>query len=321
MPKVFISRKIIDAGIKMLVDKGYEVVVGSEEIAPQEEVREKARGADAIIAVIGQKIDGTVMEAAGPQLKIIASYAVGVDHIDLNEAKKRHIIVTNTPGSNANCVAEHTLGLILDICHRITESDRFTRRGLFKGWGPELLLGDEISNNILGIVGLGQIGQRVAKICRQGFSMTVYYYDVKRNESLEKELGLIYFPVIEEMLKVVDILTLHVPLLDSTRHLINKERMALMKPGAYLINTCRGPVIDEIALVEALKNKKLRGAALDVYEQEPLLTPGLAELENVVLTPHTAAASYEARLMMAQMAVDNVMAVLEGRPPLNPINI
>jgi len=193
------------------------------------------------------------------------------------------------------------------------------RQGLYKGFDPELLMGDEIKNNVLGIVGLGAIGSFVAQIAQKGFGMKVLYYDIIRNEKLEAELNLTHFSNLDDLIKQSDILSLHTPLNKNTYHLINKEKLNLMKPSAYLINTSRGPVIDEASLYEALKDSKIKGAALDVFENEPEVYPGLKDLKNVILTPHIAASSYEARVKMSEMAVSNVIAALEGRVPPNVV--
>ncbi|MFH1956489.1 MAG: NAD(P)-dependent oxidoreductase, partial [Patescibacteria group bacterium] len=205
----------------------------------------------------------------------------------------------------------------LAISHRVSEADRFTRAGKYKGWGPMLLLGSDLSHKILGVVGLGRIGSRVAYHGAKGFDMKVIYYDVKRNEDFEREYSAEFRENVEDLLKEADYVSIHVPLLDSTKHLINRQRLSIMKPTAYLINTSRGPVIDEQALVEALKNKIIKGAALDVFEKEPDLMPGLADFENVILTPHIASATEETRSKMSEMAADNIIAALENQTPPN----
>jgi len=228
-------------------------------------------------------------------------------------------MVTNTPGVLTDTVAEHTFTLMLAIAHRVAEADRFIRAGKYKGWEPLLLLGTDLSRKTIGIVGLGRIGSRVAHHAVKGFDARVIYHDVKQNPNFEKEFGAEYKEKIGDLLKEADLVSLHVPLLESTRHLINADRLRLMKPTAYLINTSRGPVVDEQALAEALKNRTIRGAALDVYENEPTLAPGLAELENVILTPHIASATEETRQAMSELAAENIIATLEGRTPPNVI--
>ncbi len=269
--------------------------------------------------MLNDTVDTEFFEAAGPQLKIAANLAVGYDNFDVAEAKKRNVYLTNTPEVLTETVAEHTFTVLLAISHRVAEGDRFMRAGTYNGWGPLMMLGNDVSRKTLGILGLGRIGARVAYHAVKGFDMQVIYYDVKRNEEFEKEYGAVYVSTVEEVLEHADFVSIHVPLLPETRHLINAERLRKMKPTAYLINTSRGPVIDEAALVEALKNHVIRGAALDVYENEPEMAPGLAELENVILTPHIASATEETRNAMAALAAKNIIEALEGRVPPNVI--
>jgi lactate dehydrogenase-like 2-hydroxyacid dehydrogenase len=321
--KVFITRQIPDRGINLLKGNGYEVVVNPENrvLRKEELFSILQRGQyDAVLCDLDDKIDSDVMDAARPSVKIFANYAVGFDNIDLKAAAERGIAVTNTPGVLTDTVAEHTFALLLAIAHRIAEADRFTRAGKYKGWEPMLLLGTDVSKKILGIVGLGRIGSRVAHHAARGFDMPVIYYDVKRNEQFEKEFGAEYRENLDDVFREADFISLHVPLLPSTHHLVDARRLALMKKSAYLVNTSRGPVVDESALVEALRNYTIRGVALDVYEHEPALTPGLAELENVILTPHIASATEDTRQAMSELAAKNVIAVLQGDPPLNQVS-
>jgi glyoxylate reductase len=316
MPKIFITRQIPEIGINLLKDKGWEVAVGPEGKISREDLLSSVKGVEAILSVLTEKIDGEVMEAAGPQLKIIANYAVGYDNIDVAEAKKRGIIVTNTPGVLTEAVADHAVTLLFAITRRVVEADKYTREGKYKAWGPKLFLGGDITGKTLGVIGMGRIGSAVALRMAKGFGIKIVYYDLHRNEQLEKEHGFKYM-ALDDLLKEADFVSLHTVLTEETRHLISAERLKMMKPTAYLINTSRGPVIDEKALIEALKNKEIAGAALDVFENEPELTPGLAELENVVLTPHIASATKETRDKMAEMAANNVIAALEGQTPPN----
>jgi len=315
--KIFITRKIIESSLKTLIDLGYEIVIGGEgSILDRNILKEKSANSDAIITVVGDRIDQEIIDLS-PNLKVIACASAGFDHVDVNYAKSKGIFVCNASGSNALCVAEHTMAFILNICHRITESDQFIRDSKYTGFDFQLMLGDEISNNTLGIVGLGAIGSLTAKMAINGFGMKVKYYDIVRREDWEKECNIEFDPSLDNLLKTSDIISLHVPLNEATKHLINADKLAMMKPTAYLINTCRGAVIDEIALVNVLKNKIIRGACLDVFENEPNLTPGLTELQNVILTPHTAAASMEARVKMSDMAVNGVIQSLSGQKPDN----
>ncbi|MEA2113388.1 MAG: D-glycerate dehydrogenase [Patescibacteria group bacterium] len=316
MPKIFITRQIPEVGISLLKDKDYDVSVGPEGGISREELLEGVKGANAILSVLTEKIDGEVMDAAGSQLKIIANYAVGYNNIDVAEAKKRGIMATNTPGVLTDTVADHAIGLILAIAQRIVEADKYTRAGKYKVWGPKLFLGGDIKGKTLGIVGLGRIGFAVAERLMKGFDMKIIYYDIKRNEKLEEEYGLEYREI-GDLLKEADFVSLHTALTDETKHLINAERLGLMKSDAYLINTSRGPIVDEKSLVEILRNKGIAGAALDVFENEPELAPGLTELDNVILTPHIASATVGTRNKMAEMAANNIIAALEGQIPAN----
>ena len=316
--KIFVTRQIPEAGIKLLKEKGYEVsVYQGDEMIPRAELLESVKGCDAILPLLTDKMDAEVFEAAGPQLKVVANYAVGFDNINLEDAKKHNVFTTNTPDVLTETVAEHAFGLILSIAQRITEGDRFTRAGKYHGWKPMLMLGNDVSHKTLGVLGLGRIGSRVAHHGAKGFDMNVIYYDVKRNEAFEKEYGAEFVADPEELLKRADFISVHVPLLPTTKHLINAERLKMMKPTAYLVNTSRGPVIDEAALVDALKNKVIRGAGLDVFENEPRLTPGLANLENIILTPHAASATEETRAKMSEVAALNIIDALEGGRPRN----
>ena len=302
----------------MLKAKGYEVVVFPEDrVMTREELKESVKGADAVLSLLTDKIDAEILETAGSQLKIVANYAVGFDNLKLDDFKAKNIYASNTPDVLTNTVAEHTFGLILSVAQRVTEGDRFTRAGKYHGWEPMMLLGNDLYRKTLGILGLGRIGSRVAHHGAKGFDMNIAYYDVKRNEEFEKEYNATFMATPEELLKVADFVSVHVPLLPTTRHLINADRLRMMKPSAYIVNTSRGPVIDEVALVDALKNKVIKGAGLDVYENEPNLAPGLVELENVVLTPHTASATEETRAAMSEVAAKNIIAALEGQVPPN----
>jgi len=316
MPKIFVTRQIPEVGINLLEEKGWDVSVGPEGSISREDLLEGVKGVDAILSVLTEKIDGEVMDAAGSQLKIVANYAVGYNNIDVEEAKKRGVVVTNTPGVLTDTVADHAVGLILAVAQRIAEADKYTRAGKYKAWGPKLFLGGDIKGKTLGIVGLGRIGFAVAERLMKGFEMKVIYYDIKRNEELEKEHNIEYREI-NDLLKEADFVSLHTALTDETKHLINAERLELMKPTAYLVNTSRGPIIDEKALVEVLKNKGIAGAALDVFENEPELSPGLIELDNAILTPHIASATIGTRNKMSEMAAQNIIASLEGQTPSN----
>ena len=320
MAKIFITHKIPEVGVKMLKDKGHIVELRDKsELLPKSELL-KILGEgnyDGVLCLLTDQIDADVF-VASPTTKIFANYAVGFDNIALAEAKKRGIVITNTPGASTESVAEHTIALMLALTCRIVEGDNFVRAGKYQGWDPMLFWGIDLQGKTLGILGAGRIGAEVAKKLALGFGMKIIYNDVVRNENLEKEINA-EFKSVEGALQQADVISLHTPLLPETRHLINAERLALMKKTAYLINTSRGPVIDEIALVNALKKGIIKGAALDVFENEPILATGLKDLPNVVLTPHIASATTETRNDMAKKAAENLIAFFDGKKPLNEI--
>jgi len=319
MPKVFVTRKIPESGIELLKKAGLEVTVSDfDGVLPREQLLEKVKGVDAILSLLTDKVDGELLDAAGSQLKVVANYAVGYDNIDVKVLNERKVITTNTPDVLTESVAEHAIALIFAIARKIVESDQFMRDGKYHGWGPMMFLGNDLVGKTLGLVGLGRIGGAVAKRMHDGFEMKIMYYDARRNEELEKKYNL-QFVDLDTLLKESDFVSVHVPLLPTTKHLINAEKLKIMKKTAYLINTSRGPIVDEVALVEALRAGEIRGAALDVYEQEPKMAPGLAELPNTVLTPHTASATEETRSAMSELAAKNIIAVLAGRQPLTQI--
>jgi lactate dehydrogenase-like 2-hydroxyacid dehydrogenase len=321
MKNIYITRKIPEIGIKMLTDKGYTVDVSPKDrpLSKKEIIKYlKKKPYDAVLSLLTDQIDGEVMDAA-PSVKVYANFAIGFNNINIEEAKKRNIFVTNTPGGGADRVAEHAWALILALSCRIVEGDNYMKKGKYSGWDPMLLHGTKLAGKTLGILGTGRIGSDVAHRAKNGFAMNVAYYDVKRNEQLEKDFGAVFYPTVEEVLKISDVVSIHVPLLDSTHHLINADRLKMMKPTAYLINTSRGPVVDEIALVDALQKGVIRGAGLDVFEFEPKMAKGLAKLDNVVLTPHIASGTEEARHDMAVLSATNVIDTLEGRRPQNMV--
>lgn len=320
MSKVFVTRPIPENGIKMLKDKGFEVVVNEaahDRAATKEELLAGVKGVDAVLSILTDKIDSEVMDAGLPTLKIIANYAVGYDNLDIKGAKERNILVTNTPGVLTEAVAEHTFALLLAVAKRIPEADKFARAGNYHAWGPELLLGTDIAGKNLGIVGLGRIGSEVARHAYNGFNMKILYIDPKPNPEFEKTFNATYVDTIDNLFPQCDFVSIHVPLMDSTRHLINEERLHKMKPSAYLINTSRGPIVDEAALAKALKEGTIKGAALDVFEFEPAINEDLKKLDNAVITPHIASGTMKTRAKMAELAAANIIEALEGRTPAN----
>jgi len=319
-PRVYITRTIPEAGMNVL--RTYcDIEVNPEESPPtKEELEKRLQDKDALLCLVTERIDKEII-ASGSRLKVISSISVGYEHIDVAEATKRGIYVTFTPGVLTDATADFAWSLIMATARRVAEADRYVRNGRWKiAWGPMMFLGSEIYGRTLGILGLGRIGSAVVKRAK-GFQMRLIYYDVIRApREREEELGIEYMPL-ENVLREADFVTIHVPLTPETRHLIGKDLLRLMKPSAHLINTSRGPVVDENALVLALREKWIAGAALDVFEQEPIdpRSP-LLELDNVVLAPHIASATRESRYGMAGLAAENLISVLKGESPPNLVN-
>jgi glyoxylate reductase len=286
----------------------------------RQQVLDKITDKDGLLSVITDRVDAELMDRA-PNLKIISNLAVGTNNIDVAAATARGIAVTNTPGVTTEPTADLTLGLILAVARRIVEEDRLTREGKFQFWAPMLFLGRSVARKTLGIVGFGAIGQAVAKRAR-GFDMRVLYHQRRQlDPAKEREMGIEYADF-GRLLRESDFVSLHVPLTDKTHYLIGMPQLKQMKPTAFLINASRGPVVNEKELVEALRMRVIAGAGLDVYENEPALTPGLTELPNVVLTPHVGSGTIEDRTLMARMASENLLAGLKGELPryiLNPV--
>jgi glyoxylate reductase len=320
MAKIFVTRKIPGKALDKLEKSSHEVEISEfDRPLEEEELVEKVAGVDALLTLLTDRVDGDLMDAAGPQLKIVSNYAVGFDNVDIKAATDRGIVVTNTPSNEVNeAVAEHTWALILSLVRRIVEADEVTRKGAYKGWEPAIFLGTGLLGKTLGIIGLGRIGSMVARRAA-GYQMTILYNKRHRDEKAEKELG-VSFADLDTLLAKSDVVTLHVPLTEETRHMVNQETLAKMKKGAYLVNTSRGPVVDEHDLVEVLRTGHLGGVALDVYDNEPNINPELIGMENVVLTPHIASATWEARNKMGEQAVCAILDVFEGRKPENLIN-
>lgn len=318
--KIFVSRPLPGDPYKKLSEAGHEVVVSEfDRVLTAEEFLERAQGFDAVLSLLSDKIDGEVIDAIGPQLKIISNYAVGFDNIKVDELTQRGVVVTNTPSEEVNeSVAEHTWALMLALARRVVEADESTRRGAYKGWEPGIFLGVNLLGKTLGIIGMGRIGSMVARRA-QGWGMNVIYNNRKPDEQAEKELGVKYVSQ-DDLLAQADFISLNVPLTKETRHMINKTAFAKMKKGSYLINTARGPVVHESDLVEAIRDGIVEGAALDVFDNEPNIHPELISMENVILTPHIASATWEARNKMGAMAVDAILSVDKNEKPSNIVN-
>ncbi len=315
---VFVTRMIPQPGIDILQKQCDRVDINPEDrVLSKEELIDGVKGRDGVLCLLTDTIDEDVFVAARG-VRIFANHAVGFNNIDVKAATRHGIMVTNTPGVLTDATADLTWALILAVARRIVESDSYTRAGKYRGWGPLLLLGESVADATLGIVGAGRIGAAVAERSA-GFKMNILYADTGRNEALEKK-GKAKRVDLEELLKESDFVSLHVPLLPETTHLIGSRELGMMKKTAFLINTCRGPVVDEKALVEALKSGQIAGAGLDVYENEPLLEPGLTDLDNAVLLPHIGSATVKARTKMAVMAAENLIAGLKDERPPNLVN-
>ena len=316
-PKIYVTRVLPGDSFRTLFEK-YDVELNESDLAPDEKTLiEKIRDKDGLLCLLTDKITKSVIDAGG-RLKIIANYAVGYDNIDVDYATQKGIMVTNTPGVLTDATAELTWALILGCARRITEGDRFTREGKFIGWSPTLFLGYELKGKTLGIIGAGRIGTKVGMIAN-GFEMKIIYCDKKRNTMLEEKLGANKVEL-HALLQDADFVTIHVPLTKETYHLIGKKELGLMKPTCVLVNTSRGAVIDEHALVEALKEHRIAYAGLDVYEFEPKISPELISLDNVILLPHIGSATFRARIAMADIAIKNLETGLRGKIPPNLVN-
>ncbi len=319
MSNVFITRMIPQAGIDHLNKHCKVVEINPEDrVLTAQELKEKVKGRDAVLCLLTDAINDEVYEAAGAQCKIFANMAVGYNNLDLEAASKRSIIITNTPGVLSDATADMAWALLFSTARRIVESDAHMRSGKWEGWGPLQFIGQDITGRTLGIIGAGRIGTNFA-MKSIGFNMKVLYCDPNRNEELESKLGARKVEL-KELLLESDFVSVHVFLSPETRHLIGEKELNLMKESAVLINSARGPVIEEQALVNALKNGTIAAAGLDVYEFEPKAVDGLLTLRNVVACPHIASATFETRNNMALMAARNITEVLAGKPAINPLN-
>ncbi len=314
--KVLVTREIPAAGLCPL--EGFDVTVLSEAPPERGELLEAARGAEGVLSTVTEKIDAEFMDTAGDGLKVVANMAVGYDNVDVEAANERGIVVTNTPGVLDETTADVAFMLLLAAARRLGESERILRAGKWEWWGPKLFMGPDVWGKKLGIIGLGRIGQAVARRAR-GFGMEVLYHNRSRKEEAEEELGASYRDL-EDLLETADFITVHTPLSDETHHLIGAPELERMKPEAVLVNTSRGPVVDEVALADALAEGRIFAAGLDVYEAEPKVHPKLLELENVVLAPHIGSGSIETRDKMATLAAENLAAVLRGEEPKTPVS-
>jgi glyoxylate reductase len=317
LPRTLVTRRLPSKVLARLEERSEVDLRGGDGLTP-DELLARVVGKQAMVCVLTDRVDAAVIDA-GKELKIIADVAVGYDNIDVAHARSRDIIVTNTPDVLTEAVAEFTWGLILSVTRRITEGDRLVRAGGWKRWAFDFMLGTELGGKQLGIIGMGRIGRAVAARA-PAFGMKVVYQRGRGPEAGDPGPGAEARAVsLDELLVTSDVISIHTPLKPETRHLIDQRALARMKRTSYLINTSRGPVLDEAALAWGLRERLIAGAALDVYENEPAVHPELLGLENVVLAPHLGSATSETRTAMADLAVSNVLAVLEGRPPLTPV--
>ncbi len=316
-PSLFVTRKLADLAMLRLAEY-FDVTVNREDrVLSKEELLQGVRGKDALLCLLTDSIDASLI-ASNPQLKAISNYAVGYNNIDIAAASAQNIPVCYTPGVLTETTADLVWALILSVARRVVEADTFTRRGLFQGWGPELFLGCDVYGKTLGIVGMGRIGQAVARRA-SGFGMKILYHNRTPLEEIKLQSNATWKPL-DDLLKESDIISLHVPSSKETHHLIGQQELAKMKPNAILINTARGSIVDEKALVQALKSKTLLGAGLDVYEEEPWIESELLTLPNTVVLPHIGSASVETRTQMAIIAAENLLMLFQGKTPHAVVN-
>lgn len=317
-PKVLVTRMVPQENLDRLREH-FDVEINLDDRPySKAELVEKVKGKDAVLSMLTDTIDGEVLDAAGPQCRIVANFAVGYNNFDLAAATRRKVILTNTPGVLDDATATHAFTLLLATARRLVEADKFLRAGKWVGWAPLFFIGLDVDGQTLGIAGLGRIGKNVA---RKGaaFGMKILYNDVNRDLAFEAELGARHVDK-ETLLRESDFVSLHVPLMPQTRHYIGEKEFALMKKTAVLINTARGPVVDEKALARALHDKVIWGAGIDVFENEPDVEPALLDLDNAILVPHIASGTIETRLNMGRIAVRNIIKVLSGEPPETCVN-
>jgi len=319
-PRVFVARVIPDEGLGPIREAADADVWTQDEPPSRDELLRAVEGINGLLALLTDRVDDELLDRAGPQLKVVSNYAVGFDNVDIAACTRRGIPVGNTPGVLTETTADLAWALIMAAARRVAEGDRFVRAGRWKTWGPMLLLGSDIHGSTIGIVGFGRIGQAVARRAA-GFGIRILYHDLGRApEDVERDLGA-RFTDLEELLAESDVVSLHVNLTDVTRHLINRERLATMKPHAVHVNTSRGPVVDQAALFEALRDGVIGAAGLDVTDPEPMAADDrLLSLENCLVLPHIASATNATRGKMASMAAANLLAGLRGERLPNPVN-
>lgn len=315
---IAVTNWIPESAVELLRAAGHVRADERRTAIPREDLLELVVGAEAVLTLLGDRVDGELLDAAGPQLRCVANVAVGYDNVDVAAASERGVVVTNTPGVLDDATADLTIALILAATRRVVEGDRLVRSGADWSWGMSFMLGSGLQGRLLGIVGLGGIGRRVAERAR-AFGMRVAYHSRHpAPPEVEAALEVERMPL-ERLLAEADVLSLHCPLTPETRHLISAPELEAMKPSAVLVNAARGPIVDEAALAEALAAGRIAAAGLDVYENEPRVEPALLGLENAVLAPHLGSATVETRTAMAELAARNAISVLRGQGPLTPV--
>lgn len=318
MERIYITRPIFPEVLRTLQERFVVDMNPDDRVLSRAELIDRSGSTTGLLSFLTDTVDADVLKAA-PNLRVVANFAVGFNNIDVSTATRLGIAVTNTPGVLTESTADFTWALLMAVSRRVCEGDRFVREGRFDAWGPQMLLGHDVFGKTLGLIGLGRIGRAVARRA-QGFRMKVLYNGPDAiPDDIVRELGVERVDI-QEMFRRSDFISIHVPLLPSTKHLLDDEAFQLMKPNCIVINTSRGPVVNEQALVRALAARKIAGAGLDVYEREPQIEPELLRMDNVVLAPHIASASWDTRMKMCSMAADNLTAVLEGIRPPNLVN-
>jgi glyoxylate reductase len=318
-PKIVVTRRIPEPAVELLRDAADVWVSPDDRPLETQELHDAVSGADIAVTLLHDRVDDAFLDAAGDQLRAVCNVAVGFDNIDVPAATRRGVVVTNTPGVLTEATADLAMTLILAVTRRIGEGERLIRNREPWSWHMFMLLGMGLQEKTLGVVGMGAIGQSLARRAK-AFGMEIVYSDARpASEEVEREVGARRVEL-DELLRIADVVSIHAPLMDSTRHLIDADALARMKDTAYLVNSARGPIVDEAALVEALRSGQIAGAGLDVYENEPEVEPGLLELENVVLLPHLGSATIETRTAMGVLAARNALAVLSGERPPTPVN-
>ena len=314
-PLVIITRKLPEP-IETRMMELFDTRLNADDLPFGESELVEAFGeADIVVPTVTDRLDRKIIDAAGPALKLIASFGTGIDHIDLDAAHERGIVVTNTPGVLTEETADMTMAIILAVARRLIEGERMIREGRWEGWGPTLLLGQRLSGKRLGIIGMGRIGQAVARRAR-GFGLSIHYHNRNRvHPEIEAELEATYWESLDQMLARMDVVSVNCPHTPATYHLLSARRLKLLQPHAFVVNTARGEIIDEEALVKMLRDSELASAGLDVYEHEPVINPELLKLKNLVLLPHMASATIEGRIAMGERVLVNIKTFVDGHTP------